>query len=86
MILENFLTTSFQNVRSSKRTDELHTVLLNEVLNANPDLAELPVEEDRGEPEWSGHFAGWAGLEQAASEVDSHVQVEEFQGWNRSSN
>ena len=41
MILENFLTTSFQNVRSSKRTDELHTVLLNEVLNANPDLAEL---------------------------------------------
>ena len=40
MILESFLTTSFQNVRSSKRTDELHSVLLDEVLNANPDLAE----------------------------------------------
>ena len=40
MILEDFLTTSFQNVRSSKRTDELHKVLLDEILNANPDLAE----------------------------------------------
>ena len=35
-----FLTTSFQNVRSSKRTDELHKVLLDEVLNANPEWAE----------------------------------------------
>jgi len=40
MILEEFLTTSFQNVRSSKRTDELHKVLLDEILNANPDYAE----------------------------------------------
>ena len=35
-----FLTTSFQKVRSSKRTDELHKVLLDEVLNANPEWAE----------------------------------------------
>ena len=35
-----FLTTSFQNVRSSKRIDELHKVLLDEVLNANPEWAE----------------------------------------------
>ena len=39
-ILIEFLTTSFQNVRSSKRTDELHKVLLDEVLNANPEWAE----------------------------------------------
>ena len=39
-ILIEFLTTSFQNVRSSKRTDELHKVLLDEILNANPEWAE----------------------------------------------
>ena len=38
--LSEFLTTSFQNVRSSKRTDELHKALLNEILNQNTDLAE----------------------------------------------
>ena len=35
-----FLGTSFQNVRSSKRTDEFHKGVLNEVLNTNPDWAE----------------------------------------------
>lgn len=40
MFLTEFLTTSFQNVRSSKRTDELHKALLDEILNANPSLAE----------------------------------------------
>ena len=40
MLLSEFLTTSFQNVRSSKRTDELHKVLLDEVLNNNLDWAE----------------------------------------------
>ena len=38
--IETFIETSFQNVRSSKRTDELHKALLNEALNANPDWAE----------------------------------------------
>lgn len=38
--METFLETSFQNVRSSKRTDEFHKVLLDEILNSNPDWAE----------------------------------------------
>ena len=38
--METFLETSFQNVRSSKRTDEFHVELLDEVLNANPTWAE----------------------------------------------
>ena len=38
--METFLETSFQNVRSSKRTDEFHNALLDEVLNANPTWAE----------------------------------------------
>lgn len=33
--METFLQTSFENVRSSKRTSIFHKVLLNEVLNAN---------------------------------------------------
>jgi hypothetical protein len=37
--MKTFLSSSFQNVRSSKRTDELHTVLLAEVLEANPQWA-----------------------------------------------
>ena len=38
--MQTFLETSFQNVRSSKRTDEFHKVLLDEVLNSNPAWAE----------------------------------------------
>lgn len=38
--METFLETSFQNVRSSKRTDEFHKELLNEVLNSNPNWAD----------------------------------------------
>ena len=36
MQLVEFLQTSFQNVRSSKRTDDLHDVLLSEILVKNP--------------------------------------------------
>lgn len=36
MFIETFLKTSFQNVRSSKRTEKLHKCILDEVLNANP--------------------------------------------------
>ena len=36
MQLVEFLQTSFQNVRSSKRTDDLHDVLLSEILAKNP--------------------------------------------------
>ena len=35
--IETFIETSFQNVRSSKRTDELHKALLAEALLANHD-------------------------------------------------
>jgi hypothetical protein len=38
--METFLQTSFQNVRSDKRTDVLHTELLDEMLNTNPAWAE----------------------------------------------
>ena len=38
--METFLETSFQNVRSPKRTKVFHKDLLNEVLNANPEWAE----------------------------------------------
>ena len=38
--METFLETSFQNVRSPKRTKVCHKDLLNEVLNANPEWAE----------------------------------------------
>ena len=36
MQLVEFLQTSFQNVRSSKRTDDLHDVLLSAILAKNP--------------------------------------------------
>lgn len=38
--LETFIETSFQNVRSPKRTDNLHKVLLDEILNNNNAWAE----------------------------------------------
>jgi len=38
--MQTFLETSFQNVRSDKRTDVLHQVLLDEILNDNPTWAE----------------------------------------------
>lgn len=41
MKLTEFLQTSFQNVRSSKRTDDLHDVLLNEILVKNPQWKDL---------------------------------------------
>ena len=39
-MLKTFLETSFQNVRSTKRTNKFHKILLDEVLNNNPELAE----------------------------------------------
>ncbi len=40
-MLSEFLTTSFQNVRSSHRTDTLHTVLIEEVKKRYPEFASL---------------------------------------------
>jgi len=73
MILEQFLTTSFQNVRSSKRTDELHKVLLDEILNANPDLAEYDwkfeyqLQEDA--------FGGTFDIDIAGFDADGDIRV-----------
>ena len=40
-LISEFLTTSFQNVRSKERTNRLHKAVLNEILNVNPEFAEL---------------------------------------------
>lgn len=40
MPISDFLKKSFQNIRSSKRTDELHKVILDEVVNQMPEWAE----------------------------------------------
>lgn len=73
MILEDFLTTSFQNVRSSKRTDDLHKALLDEILNANPDLAEYTwkfeyqLQEDA--------FGGTFDIDIAGFDADGEIRV-----------
>jgi len=41
MKIQNFLTTSFQNVRSSKRTDDLHQALLEELTQTYPEFQQL---------------------------------------------
>jgi hypothetical protein len=40
MILEEFLITSFQDVKGKERVNRLHAVLLDELLNTNPRFAE----------------------------------------------
>lgn len=73
MILEDFLATSFQNVRSSKRTDDLHKALLDEILNANPDLAEYTwkfeyqLQEDA--------FGGTFDIDIAGFDADGDIRV-----------
>lgn len=73
MILEEFLTTSFQNVRSSKRTDELHKVLLDEVLNANPDLAEYTWQFEYQLQEDA--FGGTFDIDIAGFDADGDIRV-----------
>ena len=41
MKIKNFLTTSFQNVRSSRRTDDLHQALLEELTQTYPEFQQL---------------------------------------------
>ena len=41
MKIQNFLTTSFQNVRSSRRTDDLHQALLEELTQTYPEFQQL---------------------------------------------
>ena len=73
MILENFLTTSFQNVRSSKRTDELHKVLLDEVLNANPLWADYDWKFEYQLP--VDGFGGTFDIDIAAFDSEGHLTV-----------
>ena len=82
-ILIEFLTTSFQNVRSSKRTDELHKVLLDEILSANPEWAEydwefeyqLPVDGFGGtfDVDIAGFSKGELKIEILAKAINSNV-------------
>lgn len=83
MLISEFLTTSFQNVRSSKRTDELHKVLLDEVLNNNPDWAEydwvfeyqLPVDGFGGtfDVDIAGFYKGELKIAILAKAINSNV-------------
>ena len=73
MIREDFLTTSFQNVRSSKRTDELHKVLLDEILNANPDLAEYTWKFEYQLKEDA--FGGTFDIDIAGFDADGDIRV-----------
>ena len=73
MILENFLTTSFQNVRSSKRTDELHKVLLDEILNANPLWADYDWKFEYQLP--VDGFGGTFDIDIAAFDSEGHLTV-----------
>jgi hypothetical protein len=73
MILEDFLTTSFQNVRSSKRTDELHKALLDEILNANNHLAEYTWKFEYKLPEDA--FGGTFDIDIAGFDKDGELRV-----------
>lgn len=73
MFLTEFLTTSFQNVRSSKRTDELHKALLNEILNKNPDLAEYTWEFEYQLKEDA--FGGTFDIDIVGLDADGNIRV-----------
>lgn len=73
MFLTEFLTTSFQNVRSSKRTDELHKALLNDILNQNPDLAEYTWEFEYQLKEDA--FGGTFDIDIAGFDADGILRV-----------
>ena len=73
MILEDFLTTSFQNVRSSKRTEVLHQALLDEILNANTHLAEYDWKFEYKLPEDA--FGGTFDIDIAGFDKDGELRV-----------
>ena len=68
-----FLTTSFQNVRSKERTNRLHKAVLDEVLNANPDLAELRWEYEYELEEDA--FGGTFDIDIVGFDVDGDMRV-----------
>ena len=69
MKIQNFLTTSFQNVRSSRRTDDLHQALLEELTQTYPEFQQLmwkfeyKLEEDA--------FGGTFDIDLAGFDIDS---------------
>ena len=69
MKIKNFLTTSFQNVRSSRRTDDLHQALLEELTQTYPEFQQLmwkfeyKLEEDA--------FGGTFDIDLAGFDIDS---------------
>ena len=73
MQLVEFLQTSFQNVRSSKRTDDLHEVLLSEILSQNPQWRDLDwrfeykLQRDA--------FGGTFDIDIAGFDVDGNLKV-----------
>ena len=71
--LERFIKTSFQNVRSSKRTDELHKAIVAEFIAKRPDLSSLKVEY-----EYSLGCDGYAGtfkVDIAFVDHKGHIKV-----------
>ena len=71
--LSEFLTTSFQNVRSKERTDRLHKAVLNEILNVNPEFAELRWEFEYELPEDS--FGGTFDLDIVGFDDNDEIKV-----------
>ena len=71
--MEAFLQTSFQNVRSSKRTDEFHNALLDEVLNANHSWADYTWEIEYQLP--VDGFGGTFDIDIAGFDSDGNLKV-----------
>jgi|TARA_B100000965_G_scaffold353255_1_gene328982 hypothetical protein len=73
MQLVGFLQTSFQNVRSSKRTDDLHKVLLSETLSKNPQWRDLDWKFEYKLP--VDAFGGTFDIDIAGFDVDGNLKV-----------
>ena len=73
MQLAEFLQTSFQNVRSSKRTDDLHDVLLSEILVSNPQWQGMEWKFEYKLP--LDAFGGTFDIDIAGFDLDGNLKV-----------
>jgi len=73
MELVEFLQTSFQNVRSSKRTDDLHEVLLSEILAKNPQWHGMVWEFEYKLP--VDAFGGTFDIDIAGFDIEGNLKV-----------
>ena len=73
MQLAEFLQTSFQNVRSSKRTDDLHDVLLSEILVSNPQWQGMEWKFEYQLP--LDAFGGTFDIDIAGFDLDGNLKV-----------